>query len=333
VLRPAATSPLEHLLGVDLVAELGLGERAAVGVDVPAFLWQDGASSLSANVVHGGAVPTTGFGDASLLGKATIASNDQQGVREGFGLAALADVSLPTGNRSSFMSEGSLTVSLVVLAEYAIGVGAVRASLGYRLRTDTRTWPEASMASATFGDEIPWAIGVALRPKAVAPVVDDGDRQIWEFAAHGSLPAGPVAPLGLGASGASSLSPAMLAVDDRIALGHYRDAFVLLGCDLGLDTAVGVPSVRAVVSLGWAPRVHDRDGDGIPDDVDECPDLPEDRDRIQDEDGCPEDDADSDGILDPQDACPLVPGVASDDPKRNGCPAEQPLEPHGEGAK
>jgi len=113
----------------------------------------------------------------------------------------------------------------------------------------------------------------------------------------------------------------LLAVDDRIALLHSRDVYVLAGVDVGLDDAVGVPMFEGVVTLGWAPRAHDSDGDGVPDDVDQCPELPEDHDGIQDDDGCPEDDADSDGVLDVDDACPLVPGVASNERTRNGCPA------------
>jgi OmpA-OmpF porin, OOP family len=64
----------------------------------------------------------------------------------------------------------------------------------------------------------------------------------------------------------------------------------------------------------------DRDGDGIPDKYDRCPDQPEDKDGIDDEDGCPEDDADSDGIPDAKDACPKEPGGPDPDPKKNGCP-------------
>jgi OmpA-OmpF porin, OOP family len=37
-----------------------------------------------------------------------------------------------------------------------------------------------------------------------------------------------------------------------------------------------------------AHKISDRDGDGIPDDVDQCPDLAEDFDGYQDSDGCPE---------------------------------------------
>jgi outer membrane protein OmpA-like peptidoglycan-associated protein len=68
------------------------------------------------------------------------------------------------------------------------------------------------------------------------------------------------------------------------------------------------------------PAPADRDGDGIPDDVDKCPDQPEDKDGIEDSDGCPEDDVDKDGIPDAQDACPKEPGQPDPDPKKNGCP-------------
>lgn len=67
--------------------------------------------------------------------------------------------------------------------------------------------------------------------------------------------------------------------------------------------------------------VGDRDGDGIPDNVDQCPDIPEDFDGIDDEDGCPEgDDKDGDGILDADDACPLDPEDFDGFEDQDGCP-------------
>ena len=68
------------------------------------------------------------------------------------------------------------------------------------------------------------------------------------------------------------------------------------------------------------PGIDDRDGDGIPDSKDKCPDVPEDFDKIDDADGCPEDDADQDKIPDAQDACPKEPGEPSPDQTKNGCP-------------
>jgi len=64
----------------------------------------------------------------------------------------------------------------------------------------------------------------------------------------------------------------------------------------------------------------DNDGDGIPDYLDKCPNQAEDFDGYQDEDGCPDLDNDGDGILDANDKCPNQPedfdGFQDDD----GCP-------------
>jgi OmpA-OmpF porin, OOP family len=60
----------------------------------------------------------------------------------------------------------------------------------------------------------------------------------------------------------------------------------------------------------------DNDQDGIPDILDLCPNQPEDFDGFKDGDGCPDPDNDGDGIDDALDRCPMEPGVASND----GCP-------------
>jgi OmpA-OmpF porin, OOP family len=68
------------------------------------------------------------------------------------------------------------------------------------------------------------------------------------------------------------------------------------------------------------PEPGDMDGDGIRDDLDECPRVPEDKDDYEDQDGCPEEDNDADGIADKLDKCPNDPedrdGFQDDD----GCP-------------
>ena len=68
----------------------------------------------------------------------------------------------------------------------------------------------------------------------------------------------------------------------------------------------------------------DTDNDGIPDDVDKCPDQAETKNGYEEEDGCPENDKDGDTFLDAVDHCPDQPetfnGLADDD----GCPDELP---------
>ncbi len=64
----------------------------------------------------------------------------------------------------------------------------------------------------------------------------------------------------------------------------------------------------------------DTDGDGIPDDVDKCPNEPEDKDGFQDADGCPDPDNDNDGIPDAQDKCPNEPEDKDGFQDADGCP-------------
>jgi outer membrane protein OmpA-like peptidoglycan-associated protein len=69
------------------------------------------------------------------------------------------------------------------------------------------------------------------------------------------------------------------------------------------------------------PPPADRDHDGVPDDVDACPDVAGVKTDDPKTNGCPPD-RDHDGILDADDACPDVPGVKTSDPKTNGCPPD-----------
>jgi len=64
----------------------------------------------------------------------------------------------------------------------------------------------------------------------------------------------------------------------------------------------------------------DRDGDGITDDRDKCPDQPEDKDGFEDEDGCPDPDNDRDGIADAKDKCPNEPEDKDGFEDEDGCP-------------
>lgn len=102
-----------------------------------------------------------------------------------------------------------------------------------------------------------------------------------------------------------------------------RRGFVLgLAGTGGVTRAYGSPAWRLIGMLGYTmpPKEEklpvDTDGDGIFDEDDACPTEPEDFDRFEDADGCPDLDNDGDGILDLDDACPDVPGA----PENDGCP-------------
>jgi len=86
-----------------------------------------------------------------------------------------------------------------------------------------------------------------------------------------------------------------------------------------------VAEINAQAAIAKSPKDRcvgygDKDGDGIKDNVDKCPNEPEDKDGFQDDDGCPDPDNDGDGIPDVIDKCPMEPedkdGFQDDD----GCP-------------
>ncbi|MCP4604945.1 MAG: OmpA family protein [Proteobacteria bacterium] len=91
------------------------------------------------------------------------------------------------------------------------------------------------------------------------------------------------------------------------------------------DSGYGFQGAQWRLFLGFMfePSIGDRDGDGIPDDADQCPDEPEDRDDFEDSDGCPDPDNDRDGILDVDDSCPLVKEDRDGNEDSDGCPEQE----------
>ncbi len=70
-----------------------------------------------------------------------------------------------------------------------------------------------------------------------------------------------------------------------------------------------------------APKPGDKDGDGLLDPVDKCPDIPETYNGFEDTDGCPDDpDTDNDGIPDSRDQCMLDPEDKDNYLDEDGCP-------------
>lgn len=74
----------------------------------------------------------------------------------------------------------------------------------------------------------------------------------------------------------------------------------------------------------------DNDNDGIYDNHDLCPDSAEDLDNNRDDDGCPDLDNDNDGILDIKDLCPSNKETINSFKDDDGCPDEAPIKGNNE---
>ncbi|HEX4517538.1 MAG TPA: OmpA family protein, partial [Polyangiaceae bacterium] len=105
-----------------------------------------------------------------------------------------------------------------------------------------------------------------------------------------------------------------------IKLFIEKNSFLMMGAGSGYQRGFEAADFRGVVGFVFEPSIGDRDGDGIPDDLDKCPDDPEDFDGFQDKDGCPDPDNDNDGIPDKKDRCPNIPEDRDGDQDADGCP-------------
>ena len=92
--------------------------------------------------------------------------------------------------------------------------------------------------------------------------------------------------------------------------------------DTWLYSTGAAPRFGVRLGFGWGGYLvpRDRDGDGIPDPLDRCPDEPEDFDGFEDEDGCPDPDNDGDGVFDFEDQCPDDPEDFDNFEDEDGCP-------------
>ncbi|MEA2697378.1 MAG: OmpA-OmpF porin, family, partial [Myxococcales bacterium] len=105
-----------------------------------------------------------------------------------------------------------------------------------------------------------------------------------------------------------------------IKLYLARNSFFEVGGGYKVADGYGGGAPRAFVGFIFEPSIGDRDGDGYKDDVDQCPDDPEDFDDFEDADGCPDPDNDKDGIPDVDDKCPNEPETINGKDDEDGCP-------------
>ena len=345
---------IAHQVSSDLTASIGFGERVALGIDVPFIIFQTGDDPIAESTALLGetAIPSQALGDLGLVGKFTVIAPTSEEFG-GFAMALHERFTLPTGDDASFLGEGHLTSETRLLAEYRYLALAGHLSLGVKFRAEKERFACENIAFTAavddtcptrFGHEIPFGLGLSLRPQAFG--LDEKGRFLWFIEAHGYLPLAPVKPFD-----DARTAEAQIGLGARYTV---RDVSLLAGAEIPMLRGIGNPAVRATLSVGWAPRLHDKDSDGVEDEKDDCAELPEDRDgfadtdgcpeydndddgvpdaddrcpepededSFEDDDGCPDPDNDKDGLPDDKDACPSEAGAKSDDPKTSGCPVK-----------
>jgi OmpA-OmpF porin, OOP family len=294
------TSVVERQLSLHVGLGFNIAGRLRLAVDMPFVVDQPGASAEVGGIIYpdpqGPAVgDLRATADLRLLGE----------YGDPFTLAVGAHVFFPTGKQERYTSDGIARVMPRLMAAGESGVLAWAASAGMLSRDEfvDEVFQGVGMGHQLFA-------GAALGVRPVPPVLLGAELVAFTDLVHDDFLEKRATPL-------------ELLFSARFVIANQVRAAV--GAGPGLTNAVGTPKVRAMATLEWFPGVPpaDRDGDGVPDDSDACPDRPGERTGDAGTNGCPPappPDRDRDTVLDAQDACPDDPGVRSDNPATNGCP-------------
>ncbi len=358
-LRQEGGAPITGQFPVYLSAGLQLQGIIGMNLHVPFTPAQITGSAPPPDVAIGVTDEHAAMNDVRLDGRIMVYESDDRRFRAGL----VGAFSIATGTETGFGGDRGATAMAFANAEYDFKSFLLAGHIGPHFR------PERGLAAGSdlyVGSELRYAFG------AYVPLRDNRVRlgaELW-----GST--GVVELAGESTFFKERNTTIEWLAQARFLVSKDKRTFFNAGGGTRLSNGYGSADIRLLASIGrwWGfadeeppsppPRVHvvdradhhalDSDGDGYPDDIDECPDVkedgkkpnptdgcpapadadgdgipdakdkcpnePEDFDKIQDKDGCPETDADSDAVLDVVDKCPLEPGPANKDPEKNGCP-------------
>jgi len=319
----------------------GLFNALVIGVQVPIMI-VNGPNAIIPGVWNDRSTPhgvdTQGLGNVSLHAKLRLLRDEMSPI----GLAAILHVELPTGNSEELRGEPGVALWPVLVADW-VPTRTFRLGLnvGYR-------WNSGESPVMPFRGHIDPVSDPNARARALitGSLCETSGSQITNARCPGDVQHGSsvryddVITAGLGASLRVAKAAELVAelygaqlvkaIGDRGGLGaeaigglkiYVEDnSYLLLAGGGGVVQGINSADIRGVLGFIFEPSIGDRDHDGLKDDIDQCPDDPEDHDGFQDEDGCPDPDNDRDGILDIDDACPLVPEDHDGDEDEDGCP-------------
>ncbi len=284
----------------------GIAGVAAVGLSIPVNLM--GGDAVT-NIGPAGALYNSpemnsqSLGFFGLHGKYRITR-----VERGIGLAALAQVGFGLSNtaQKDLASDGVFFWPQLIAEKRFGATGAFKLGLnvGFRLHTQSNPRFDQLSSGPNFqnGNLLTGGFGLAYR--VLDPVDLVAETYLTQLAG-GNGDAGP------------KLSDEVVG---GIKVFVERNSFLMLGGGVRTTDGFEAADQRVILGFVFEPSIGDRDGDGYKDDVDKCPDQPEDFDGFEDADGCPDPDNDQDGILDGDDKCPNNPENKNGIEDHDGCP-------------
>jgi outer membrane protein OmpA-like peptidoglycan-associated protein len=318
------TPSLQGAIGFTKLPHLGieLGLIVPISVLSGSGLPNDVVDPNNPNATKEFSFTKQGLGDIQILPKVRLLN----ATRGGLGFAVIPSVIVGTGDKNAFLGEGKTIFQPTVVVDTEAGyLGRFRAAInaGARLRgsksefTDNmasfpRTFmgmPSNTGQGISVGNEIIGGLGLSY---GIVPQKFDVVGELYGLYGLDSH------KLLNGVQG-DKLGPTAEAIAG-IKLYLARNSFFEFGGGYRVAQGYGGAAPRGFIGFIFEPSIGDRDGDGYKDDVDQCPDDPEDFDDFEDEDGCPDPDNDKDGILDVDDKCPNEPETKNGFQDEDGCP-------------
>lgn len=300
-----ATAWVEHRFAGALSGQLGLWGRGALALRVPVVFQQSGA---------GTGLESQALGNPAVDGRVRVLgapSRPDGSVEDGAALAVRGIVHIPVGTSRAYFADDSTRTELSLITDVqAFGLGA-GASLGYRYRFDD---PSAVSLGATPSREFisQHQLRLAGGLKIPFPLI--------AMAAPGKVQESALVELDFSADPENFSRRATSPLEARLTYRvSVQDLTFSLGGGAALIQAYGLPDARVLFGVGYSPRKHDQDADGVADGDDQCEHLAEDLDSFEDGDGCPEPDNDQDMILDEDDRCPVEAAEIGQDEDEDGC--------------
>ncbi|MDP2272885.1 MAG: OmpA family protein [Archangium sp.] len=288
-----------------LLAAYQLHPRVEVSADLPITVGQINNFALLAQQGFSTPPPApAGIGAPRLMGRVQLLKQSEFPIA---GLAAVLEVRIPLGDKQSFLSDRGFVFAPRLAVERVIGPVRLIGNIGWRLRTAAGQFINLYVAQE-----------FTLGGGGIVDLPSFSRFQSNQLIAELNLATPAEAPFTFTEAEALK-TPFELLIGARTQFAGNWGAQLAVGKGLG-PNGYGRETIRFALSLTYQHVADpDDDNDGVPNNVDGCPDQPEDKDGIEDTDGCPEarePDRDGDGVPDKVDQCPDVIGPQELD----GCP-------------
>ncbi|MFT3693290.1 MAG: MYXO-CTERM sorting domain-containing protein [Kofleriaceae bacterium] len=297
----------------ELGGAFAFGDRFEAGLRFPLYV-QSGENLNSPTMFGEPGASGTAAGNLTVHAKARIWRG--HGPVGDIVVGASTALELPTESDAQFAGSSKPQLDAIALVTM---VPAFEPRLAFDVQAGAVFRSDATFHDVQQGTGMQWGAGVMYRVRPALAVQAELFGELDPGGVHDAI------------GNASALN----AIEVLGGFHYQMERRVAVGVAVGrgLTDAPGSPTWHGVLAVTVTPmapkqiqglRSHDPQGDndhdGIPNDVDKCPDEPEDKDGFEDDDGCPDYDNDGDGITDAKDKCPNLAEDKDGFEDQDGCP-------------